>query len=100
MFRQRLKKKFENESPMKGFVPTNIIELSLPWPSCDMDEEDQFKERGVLLMTYNIQDYLQQALNTRKVGSQLSLNFKNAIVLGENAREIKKHINHVQRSLF
>lgn len=60
-----------------------------------MDDEDQIKEREVLLMTYNIQDYLQSAINKRKVGSQLSLNFKNTIVLNENEREIKSHINEL-----
>jgi hypothetical protein len=80
---------------MKRFVPTNIIELSMPWPSCDMDDEDQIKEREVLLMTYNIHNHLQSALNKRKVGSQLSLNFKNTIVLNENEREIKSHINEL-----
>ena len=60
-----------------------------------MDEEDQIKEREVLLMTYNIQEYLQSAINKRKVGSQLSLNFKNTIVLNENEREIKSHINEL-----
>ncbi len=60
-----------------------------------MDDEDQIKEREVLLMTYNIQEYLQSAINKRKVGSQLSLNFKNTIVLNENEREIKSHINEL-----
>ena len=60
-----------------------------------MDDEDQIKEREVLLMTYNIQNHLQSALNKRKVVSQLSLNFKNTIVLNENEREIKSHINEL-----
>ena len=60
-----------------------------------MDEEDQIKEREVLLMTYYIQEHLQSAINKRKVGSQLSLNFKNTIVLNENEREIKSHINEL-----
>ncbi len=67
----------------------------MPWPSCDMDDEDQVKERGVLLMISNIQNYLQLASNKRKVGYQLSLNFKNTIVLNENEREIKSHINEL-----